>query len=92
MNPHWTVGDQIAVNCNTTDVPAYHEIREDGRVVARGLIASHDGPKALERAHLVAAAPNLLEILKEAMCCEGSFPLPDWYMKAQAIIARAGGR
>lgn len=63
----WTIGQQIAVNCNTTDVPAYHEIIEDGRVIIRVLIHSNEGDKALKYAKITASALDLLDAAKKAL-------------------------
>ena len=48
--------------------------------------------KALARKHgpigLAIRAAELLIVLKKAMACTGDFPLPDWYMEAEKIVAR----
>lgn len=62
----WTIGAQVAVNFNTTEVPAFHSITEDGLEVARVNIYSHCGPQAKKRAVLIAGAPDMREALVKA--------------------------
>jgi len=74
----------------------YPEVREDnGRriavVVAQGYLTSDRSEEAI--AHLIAAAPELLEAVEYAFAVadEGMRLGPEWRERARAVIAKAKG-
>ena len=85
----WKIGAQVAVNFNTTEVPAYHSITEEGIEIARVNIYSHGGQQAKKRAAIIAAAPDLLEALEIILNSDGD--KEDMRAMANAAIEKMNG-
>lgn len=89
MTEKWTPGPWIAVNGyvrSHTSIEAIKAVGKKSRAVADCRLAN-----GLNDAHLIAAAPDMVQLLIEAVLDENAANTHEWGVRARATLAKARG-